>query len=424
MKRITYILFSALLVLSSCEKVVDKGEYGNPLLKFYGDAKSDIGYSIAEISDGYIICGKLTVITRDKNDAEATIIVDEDPQLGVIKVNRSGIQQWEYTGGGSEFDEGRKIVVLNDGSFVCLGTTTVESGLGQNKDVFITKISSSGSMIWENSIGGLFDQEGLDIVESSNGFVIAGSTSDYTGGTGNTPGNRDFFVLSVSSLGDSLGSYSYGYAYDDFAERLVALPNDNFLLIGTTDQSSTDTPGQAGSNIMIGTAKVLAGGEIQFNPANTKIYGGADNEEFSDAVSIGSCVALVGTRNFGLDSREGIFKIFDISDPGSLPLSIEFKDFTLERDVVSLNSLTIMPGVGYMASGTTGGTDSSGDMLFMFLDQDGNNSSKLQRYETGGTGLQEAFDAILDSNGKFVAVGANSYENNSLVTLLKFDPWE
>lgn len=424
MKRTSYILLSVLLLVSSCEKPLSKGEYGNPLLKFYGDAKSDIGYSIAEVSDGYMLCGKLTVISRDENDAGASIIVNENPQLALIKVNSNGIQQWEYSGGGDNFDEGRKVLALSDGSFVCVGTATIGSGIYENKDVFITKISSSGSLVWENNIGGDFDQEGLDIVESSNGFLIAGSSSDDTGSTGNIQGNRDFFILSVSSTGDSLSSYTYGYPYDEYVEKLVALPNNNFVLIGTTDNSTTDTPGQSGTNIMLCTAKLLAGGEVDFNSANTKTYGGADDEEFTDAVSTGSSLAIVGTRNFGLDSKQGIFKILDLSDTGTLPLTIDFSVFTLNRNVVSLNSLTIIPGVGYMAAGTTGGTDSSGDMLFIFLDEDGNNSTEIERYETGGTGLQEAYDAIMDSDGKFVAIGANSYESNSLITLLKFDVWK
>ncbi len=77
-----------------------------------------------------------------------------------------------------------------------------------------------------------------------------------------------------------------------------------------------------------------------------------------------------------------------------------------------------------MAAGTTGGIDQSGDMLFMFLDNDGNNISYPKTYITGGTGLQTVYDAIIDSEGKVVAVGINSYENNSLITLIKFDPWE
>ena len=62
MKKIIYLFTVLLIISSSCEKPVDRGEFGNPLIRFYGDAKDDIGYSIAETTGGYVICGKLTVI--------------------------------------------------------------------------------------------------------------------------------------------------------------------------------------------------------------------------------------------------------------------------------------------------------------------------------------------------------------------------
>ncbi len=72
MKRLIYLFPILILLVSSCEKPPEKGEYGNPLLKFYGDAKEDIGYSVAETSDGYVICGKLTILERELKDGGDT----------------------------------------------------------------------------------------------------------------------------------------------------------------------------------------------------------------------------------------------------------------------------------------------------------------------------------------------------------------
>ena len=38
-----------------------------------------------------------------------------------------------------------------------------------------------------------------------------------------------------------------------------------------------------------------------------------------------------------------------------------------------------------------------------------------------GTGIQVAYDVIWDDDDKIIAVGKNSYENNSMISLLKFN---
>ena len=49
-----YFFILMLILLSSCEKNKDVNEN---LLKFYGDALEDIGYSVAKAGDGFVIAG-------------------------------------------------------------------------------------------------------------------------------------------------------------------------------------------------------------------------------------------------------------------------------------------------------------------------------------------------------------------------------
>ncbi len=425
MKRLIYLFTGLLIIVSSCEKPVDRGEFGNPLLRFYGDAKDDIGYSIAETTGGYIICGKLTVIERGINEAGSTVIVDEDPQFGLIKTRRDGIQEWVYYAGGEGFDEGKKVIALPDGSFICAGTATITTGNTTHRDILVTKISSSGQMIWEeyygdeqNQTGDYFDQECYDLIRSysGTGYLIVGSDNDDT--RGNDPGKRNMYLLSVNSDGGYIDSYSPGFGGDEYARSVSITPTGNFFAVGTTDESTTDTPGQSGLNIM-----TIVGSFTNLNQSDIKVYGGSEDEYLTDIVPSNTGNAIVGTREFGLDSKEGLF--VDMEVYGTiLPTTLEFSDFDLESNVLEILSITRLPEGGYMAAGNTGGTERSGDMFFMFLDDQGNNVSSPETFKTGGTGLQSVNEAIIDSEGKVVAVGVNKYENNSLITLLKFDPWE
>lgn len=425
MKKLIYLFAGLFILASSCEKPVDKGEFGNPLIRFYGDAKEDIGYSIEETTGGYVICGKLTVIERDVNDAGSTVIVDENPQFGLIKTRRDGIQEWVYHAGGEGFDEGKKVIAMPDGSFICAGTATVTTGNKTHRDILVTKISSSGQMIWEkyygdeqNQTGEYFNQECYDLIRnySGTGYLVVGSDNDDT--RGNNPGNRNMYLLSINNDGEYIDSYSPGFTGDEYAMSVSTTPSGNFIAVGTTDVSTTDTPGQDGMNIM-----TIVGSFTNLNQSDIKVYGGSEDEYVTDVVESVAGNAIVGTRELGLDSKEGLF--VDVEIYGTdLPITLEFSEFDLESNVLEILSIIRVPGGGYIAAGNTGGTEQSGDMFFMFLDDQGNNISSPETFKTGGTGLQSVNEAIIDSEGKVVAVGINSYENNSLITLIKFDPWE
>jgi hypothetical protein len=63
------------------------------------------------------------------------------------------------------------------------------------------------------------------------------------------------------------------------------------------------------------------------------------------------------------------------------------------------------------------GSATSGSMLIFTADQNGYFTGNLKI--AGGTGNQVAYDVISDGDD-IVAVGKNSYESNSMITLLKF----
>jgi hypothetical protein len=65
------------------------------------------------------------------------------------------------------------------------------------------------------------------------------------------------------------------------------------------------------------------------------------------------------------------------------------------------------------------GTGLLARILIFSIDEYGNMVEGRKKI-TGGTGSQAANDVISDSEGNIIVVGKNSYENNSLITFLKF----
>jgi hypothetical protein len=65
------------------------------------------------------------------------------------------------------------------------------------------------------------------------------------------------------------------------------------------------------------------------------------------------------------------------------------------------------------------GTSSQSKFLILAVDAGGNLIDGKEKI-LGSTGIQVAYDVASDSENNIIAVGKNTFESNSLITLLKF----
>jgi hypothetical protein len=72
----------------------------------------------------------------------------------------------------------------------------------------------------------------------------------------------------------------------------------------------------------------------------------------------------------------------------------------------------------YVVAGQAGAA-SSAKMLVFLIDSEGKMVEGKEMI-TGSTGIQAANDVVSDNDDYVIAVGINSYENSSMITLLKF----
>ncbi|MCX6831735.1 MAG: SBBP repeat-containing protein, partial [candidate division Zixibacteria bacterium] len=148
--------------------------------------------------------------------------------LGTLSV---GLAYSTYLGGGN-FDRGDGIAVDGSGYAYVTGYTYSSNFPTLNPyqtdqgydDVFVTKLSSSGALIYSTYLGGGNGDGGFGIaVDGSGNAYVAGWTSSSNFPTLNPyqtdQGDVDVFVTKLSSTGNSLiystylggGSYDYGY---------------------------------------------------------------------------------------------------------------------------------------------------------------------------------------------------------------------
>ncbi|MFQ5334969.1 MAG: T9SS type A sorting domain-containing protein, partial [Flavobacteriales bacterium] len=127
----------------------------------------------------------------------------------VVKLDASGTIQWQNTMGGSDIDNLLSIQQTSDGGYVLGGFSAspisgdkAENSLGFD-DYWVVKLDASGAIQSQNTIGGSAYDELFSIQQTSDGgYVLGGrSESDISGDkTENCLGAYDYWVVKLDSL--------------------------------------------------------------------------------------------------------------------------------------------------------------------------------------------------------------------------------
>ena len=97
--------------------------------------------------------------------------------------------------GGSADDAAYAITPTSDGNFVIAGSTR-SFGAG-GSDIYLVKINSSGTVLWEKTIGGAEDDGAHDVAEAVDGsLLIVGWTKSY-GYSG-----RSIYIIKTDANGE------------------------------------------------------------------------------------------------------------------------------------------------------------------------------------------------------------------------------
>ena len=402
-----YLILALLIIFSSCQKSIDPNDV---VLKFYGDVYEDIGYSVAQTDNGYVIAGQLTIVNRngkviDDNSVDST-------KMGIIKTGKDGNVIWKKSFG-VRTAVGSKVLVLDDGSILCTGYVT---GADLQKDIFVVKLDANGTSQIQKTYSGDGNQYGIDLVKTSEGFMILGSTDaerlPVTDSTGNNKGKKDILLLRVDENLEQIKTNISGFPNNDVGIAIKPDINGGYIIAGTTDRSEHKTE-QAGNNIII--LKVNSSGEF----VQTRIIGKADDEYAAglevtdDGYVVPVTIGADGTNQSGFILKIP-YNIFStpVFGPVIVPATAS------AGTSYTINAISKYKTNSFVLAGQTG-TGTLAKMLILVVNADGTQVEGKEKI-TGGTGSQIAYDVISDTDDYIIAVGTNSYENNSMISLLKF----
>ncbi|MGB0870576.1 MAG: T9SS type A sorting domain-containing protein [Flavobacteriales bacterium] len=238
-----------------------------------GGTSHEQGYSLTVDDFGNVYSTGYFTGTVDFDPGLDTVNLTsiDDNDVFIQKLSPNGELIWVKQFGGSSSEVGYSVKTDSEGNVYFLGNfiedfnfdtmtgASVVNSLGQN-DVFIIKLDSNGTLLWNKHIGGTKPDYGrsVEIDLSGNIYITGGfdETVDFDPGLGvynlTSVGDLDIFILKLNSNGDFIWAKSIEGSlpkYCPFDKGLVSDSLGNIYFTGYFIGTIDSDPGPAVNNL-------------------------------------------------------------------------------------------------------------------------------------------------------------------------------
>jgi uncharacterized repeat protein (TIGR01451 family) len=246
MRKLLLVLVSTILLISFCYA---QSSFGLQYSRAFGNTWVDRGLSLKRTPDG----GSMAIGESSSYNGGDVTDNHGGTDIWVVKLNENGILEWKKSYGGSNTDLYRGSIQYPDGSTIIFsqslsndGDVTGNHGGG---DIWAFKIDGSGSIIWKRSLGGSLAEEfRYADTTSDGGCIVAGYTTSNDGDVSGNHGGEDIWIVKLSTSGSINFQKCLGGTSTDRPRFVMNVPGNNFVMVGSTGAGNGDVTGWHGSN--------------------------------------------------------------------------------------------------------------------------------------------------------------------------------
>jgi len=170
--------------------------------KTFGGNGYDAGESVQQTADGGYVIGGIIDVAQSPP-------VTQDLNMGLLKTDADGNEQWTKTFGGDNYDVGKSVKQANDGGYIIVGS------LASSASVYLVKTDANGNEQWSKTFGvsGSERNEAYSLEKTSDGgYVIAGSTKQVGEAA-------DVYLIKTDADGNEVWSKIFGSSSDTTGEE-------------------------------------------------------------------------------------------------------------------------------------------------------------------------------------------------------------
>ncbi|MBN2535116.1 MAG: SBBP repeat-containing protein [Spirochaetales bacterium] len=157
----------------------------------------------------------------------------------IVKFSNNGKEIYRLQIGTNLADDIKRIICDQDNNIIVVGST--DGTLGESsfggKDIFVSKYTTSGKLLWITQYGSDKTDAGTAITcDEKNNYYITGITGGRIGSV--TLGNQDAFLTKMDSEGSILWTTQIGTAYYDMGRGVTTDKNGNVYVVTGYYQSN------------------------------------------------------------------------------------------------------------------------------------------------------------------------------------------
>jgi len=211
-----------------------------------GGSVDELGTSIEPTNDGgYILCGTTFSNNGDVSGNHG------NGDIWVVKLSTTGSLQWQRCLGGSQPENGIKALQLSGGGYLVLGSTRSDDGdvIGNHGalDFWLTRLDNNGNLLSQRCYGGSLNDSPADINQTPDGgFIVVGASRSVDGDLNTNAGSTDYWVLKLDDNFDIQWQRTFGGSGGETAFGVTLTLDAGYLVNGTSSSSDGDVSGAFG----------------------------------------------------------------------------------------------------------------------------------------------------------------------------------
>lgn len=204
--------------------------------KCLGGSGDDVANSVLRTADnGILVVGSSKSNNGDVTGHHGSV---DSTDGWIVKLSASGSVIWQRSLGGSGNDVFYSVMATNDGAYLCMGSTTSNdgdvSGWHGSADIWMVKIDRNGNIIWNKCFGGSKLETAGNIKQNKDGSIyFIGSTASNDGdvsGNHTTSNYTDAWILKLNKDGNIIWQKCIGGSGTDEGYDITETENGSFMI--------------------------------------------------------------------------------------------------------------------------------------------------------------------------------------------------